>query len=305
MSKKKVLKALRQCVIFAIAIVSVYFVVDYVTKEQTKDAHSPAPISKLSDDPEVLDYNAQKRKHDAARIEVISWEPRVLKYHNFLTPEECKEIIDLGKNHLSRSEVVSDDGDAVNDARTSKGVFFTYPFMAKSLFFRDIERRLAEWSQIPAFHGETFYLLRYQKGEQYEPHTDYFSEDKTGEPHIGDSGNRIATVLTYLMTPDEGGDTEFPNAAPGPAHVAARAGDSVLFWDAFPNGRPDWRSLHAGRPVISGEKWCMTKWIRANRTQYFWKWGLSDDEVNRLDAEDQAWREQNPRSSEKVVVLSY
>lgn len=61
-------------------------------------------------------------------------------------------------------------------------------------------------------HGEVFYLLRYEEGQQYKPHWDYFANDETGMSHIGQSGNRIATVLFYLGTPEEGGETIFPNA---------------------------------------------------------------------------------------------
>jgi len=60
-------------------------------------------------------------------IETISWTPRAFIYHNILTEDECQHIIDIGKTHLSRSEVVRDNPDAsgVDDARTSFGVFLT------------------------------------------------------------------------------------------------------------------------------------------------------------------------------------
>ena len=46
-----------------------------------------------------------------------------------------------------------------------------------------------------------FYLIRYEVGQQYKPHNDYFPEDANGAPFIGQWGNRMATVLTYLSTP--------------------------------------------------------------------------------------------------------
>jgi hypothetical protein len=49
-------------------------------------------------------------------------------------------------------------------------------------------------------------FLRYEVGEQYKPHTDYFKNPTVA----GARGNRIATVLTYLGTPDGGGETFFP-----------------------------------------------------------------------------------------------
>jgi len=58
-------------------------------------------------------------------IETLSWSPRLFQYHNFLTPEECEEVVNLGKDSVTRSEVVSDQGNGrVDDYRTSHGLFF-------------------------------------------------------------------------------------------------------------------------------------------------------------------------------------
>ena len=57
---------------------------------------------------------------------------------------------------------------------------------------RRIERRIAAWSQIPATHGEPIQVLRYQIGQEYQSHFDYFFHEG------GKNNNRIATVLMYL-----------------------------------------------------------------------------------------------------------
>jgi prolyl 4-hydroxylase len=43
-----------------------------------------------------------------------------------------------------------------------------------------------------------------------QPHTDYFHDQVNQDKSKG--GQRIATVLMYLSTPDEGGETVFPSA---------------------------------------------------------------------------------------------
>ena len=43
--------------------------------------------------------------------------------------------------------------------------------------------------------------------------------------------------------------------------VKPRKGDALLFWSLHPNATTDDASLHAGCPVIKGEKWSATKWI--------------------------------------------
>jgi len=144
-------------------------------------------------------------------IERVSWEPRVFVYHNLLMPEECDQIIAHAGTDVSRSLVVATKGgSAESEWRTSKGVFLTRQYMEKSPLLRTVEKRIAEWTQIPVENGEAFYLLRYEKGQQYRPHHDFFSNDESGKQFIGTSGNRFATVLTYLKTPDDGGETHFP-----------------------------------------------------------------------------------------------
>jgi len=72
----------------------------------------------------------------------------------------------------------------------------------------------------------------------------------------------VATVLVYLHSPDEGGETEFPMKG---VRVNATQGTALLFWDYGPNFQPDRFSLHAGLPVIKGVKWSMTRWIRMRK----------------------------------------
>ena len=39
-------------------------------------------------------------------------------------------------------------------------------------------------------------------------------------------------------------------------------GDALLFWSARTDGSLDKHALHGGCPVVKGEKWVATKWIR-------------------------------------------
>jgi len=224
-------------------------------------------------------------------IEQVSKEPRIYVYHNILTPEECAEVVRIGQPHLTESLVVATTAMAStkSDARTSNGVFLGSQFMKKSALLRNMERRIEAFSHVPMVNGEVFYLLRYEEGQQYKPHYDYFSDDDTGRSHQGKSGNRIATVLTYLHTPDDGGETIFPNAQGGPLEVKAKAGDAVLFWDYTPDGKPDPKSLHGGKPVLKGTKWALTKWIRQRSSEYSWRKSLPAAELEQLEKDEFEW----------------
>ena len=66
---------------------------------------------------------------------------------------------------------------------------------------RSIEDRIAAFSMVPVDHGEGLQVLRYQHGEKYEAHFDYF-HDKL---NVQNGGQRIATVLLYLSDVEAGG----------------------------------------------------------------------------------------------------
>ena len=73
-------------------------------------------------------------------------------------------------------------------------------------------------------------------------------------------GQRVGTVVIYLNTPARGGGTTFPDAG---LEVAAQRGNAVFF--SYDRPDPGTRSLHGGAPVIAGEKWIATKWLRERK----------------------------------------
>eukprot|EP01125_Pyxidicula_operculata_P016773 TRINITY_DN5800_c0_g1_i2.p1 TRINITY_DN5800_c0_g1~~TRINITY_DN5800_c0_g1_i2.p1 ORF type:complete len:258 (-),score=38.06 TRINITY_DN5800_c0_g1_i2:24-797(-) len=225
-------------------------------------------------------------------IETISWNPRIQIYHNFLTHDECDEVIRIGEPHLRRSEVVSESPeDAVNDVRTSYGVFLDDSFMKSFALLRDIEQRCSLWTMLPTNNAEAFNLLKYEVGQQYLPHMDWFDpNDPVAKTFIGDGGNRFATVLIYLQPAEEAGGTTFPEAN---LVVEPKKGDAVLFWNLSPDNIPDHNALHGGIPVGKGAKWVMTKWIHEgdlDPAQGGWKGRATKEEVQRIDIEDREFR---------------
>jgi prolyl 4-hydroxylase len=108
--------------------------------------------------------------------------------------------------------------------------------------------------------GEPLQILHYGLKGEYLPHHDYFDPNDPGSPVIlKTGGQRIATLVMYLNTPEEGGATHFPELD---LDVKARKGSAVYFEYMNKNGQLDSRSLHAGMPVLKGEKWVATKWLR-------------------------------------------
>ncbi|CAN6457572.1 unnamed protein product [Victoria cruziana] len=207
-------------------------------------------------------------------MEILSWQPRAFLYHNFLSRDECEHLIHLAEPHMQRSFVVDrKTGKTMSSrVRTSYGAFLR---RGQDDVVTRIEKRIAEVSFVPVENGEGLQVLHYKAGEKYDPHFDFFHH----RIHTLDGGQRLATMLMYLSDVEKGGETVFPRAAVNLSTATARwnnrstcaktgmalvprMGDALLFWNMHPDASLDALSLHGGCPVIEGEKWSATKWMR-------------------------------------------
>lgn len=186
--------------------------------------------------------------------------PRVVLFEGLLSDEECDGLIALAAERLARSETVqtATGGSEVNAARTSDGMFFQ---RGENALCERIERRIAALVNWPLERGEGLQVLRYRPGAQYLPHYDYFDPAQPGSAAIlRRGGQRVGTLVMYLNTPRAGGATTFPDVD---LEVAPLKGNAVFFSYARPH--PSTRTLHGGAPVLEGEKWVATKWLREGR----------------------------------------
>ena len=183
--------------------------------------------------------------------------PRLVVFGNLLSGEECDALIEAAAPRMARSLTVATDtgGQEVNADRTSAGMFFA---RSENPLVQRIEARIARLLDWPLDHGEGLQVLHYPPGAEYKPHYDYFDPAEPGTPTLlRRGGQRVATLILYLNTPEAGGGTVFPDAH---MQVAAQRGNAVFF--SYDRPHPDTRSLHGGAPVLQGEKWIATKWLR-------------------------------------------
>ncbi|XP_008808711.2 probable prolyl 4-hydroxylase 6 isoform X2 [Phoenix dactylifera] len=209
--------------------------------------------------------------YDPKPVTQLSWRPRAFLYRGFLSYEECDHLIKLAEGQLEKSTVADNDSgkSLMSGVRTSSGTFLE---KQQDEIVTRIERRVAAWTFLPEENAESVQVLRYEKGQKYDPHFDYFND----KFNIERGGHRFATVLMYLSNVKKGGETVFPFAEGGVSQYkdetwsdCARAGyavkpnkgDALLFFSLHVNATTDPRSLHGSCPVIEGEKWSATKWI--------------------------------------------
>jgi len=183
--------------------------------------------------------------------------PRVVVFGGLLSDAECDQIVALAGPRMARSETVDNatGGSEVNAARTSRGMFFE---RGETGVIDRVEKRIAALLDWPVQNGEGLQVLHYQPGAEYKPHYDYFDPVHPGSaPILKRGGQRVGTVLMYLNTPKKGGGTTFPDVG---LEVAPIKGNAVFF--SYDRAHVNTKSLHGGAPVIEGEKWVATKWLR-------------------------------------------
>ncbi len=228
---------------------------DYL-KDHAKASGVPPPVDvpdpDLGESPAVIDVGDR-----LVSVLMQMHKPRVVVFGGLMSHEECDELVALAGARLARSETVDNEtgGSELNEARTSEGMFFE---RGEHAVVTRLEARIAKLLDWPLENGEGLQILRYRPGAEYKPHYDYFDPTQAGTPTIlRRGGQRVGTLLVYLNSPAKGGGTTFPDVA---LEVAPVKGNAVFF--SYDRPHPMTRSLHGGAPVIEGEKWVATKWLR-------------------------------------------
>lgn len=219
-----------------------------ISTEQPK----PMPEPRLERHPRQIDAGDR-----TVNVLVNMRSPRVVVFGNLLSDEECEALIEAAKPHLKRSLTVETQtgGEALNEARTSDGMFFR---RGQNEIVSRVEARIARLLDWPVEYGEGLQVLHYRPGAEYRPHYDYFNPEEAGTPSIlKRGGQRVGTLVMYLNEPERGGGTTFPDVG---LEVAPQRGNAVFF--SYDKPHPSTKTLHGGAPVIEGEKWVATKWLR-------------------------------------------
>ncbi|MCK4492804.1 MAG: 2OG-Fe(II) oxygenase [Methylococcales bacterium] len=213
-------------------------------------------VTNISDG-HLLDVNGQK-----VRVLARLKKPSMVLMDNFLSHQECDTMISLIEKKLTPSKTVDKTtGDfKIIKARSSEGSYFR---LCENDFITTIDERIGALMNFPIENGEGIQVLRYPVGGEYKAHFDYFDPKNSGSrQQINRGGNRVATLVMYLNDVEAGGETLFPKIG---FAATPKKGAAVYFESINAQKKLDPMSLHAGAPVIVGEKWIATKWVRERR----------------------------------------
>ena len=185
---------------------------------------------------------------------VLNEAPRIVAIDRFLSPNACRWIIKRSEGRLAPSMVYASAGPVHSQTRSNRA--FEMSLIDCDVVIILVRLRIAATIGVPVGALETSQVLHYATGQQFAPHYDYLDPTRT---EVRTAGQRVATFLIYLNDVVQGGETDFPLL--NIEHRGA-SGSAIYFGNVDPTGEPDPRTLHAGRPPTSGEKWVFSQWVR-------------------------------------------
>ena len=183
--------------------------------------------------------------------------------HNFLSIDECEEMLAHSWQNLEEATVISADGKGQKHVgRTGSHYFLRHD---ASPVIHGVAEKISQMVRIPLENAEPFQIVHYDVGQEYSYHWDSFDKNDTDhyDGYVKTGGQRVLTVLGYLRDVPKGGETGFNHYG---INVQPRAGTIVVWYnvDTKTLERDEW-SQHAGLPVIEGEKYAFNLWFREGK----------------------------------------
>jgi TPR repeat protein len=209
----------------------------------------------------------QALPHFAADIQLPTAEtlheaPLIRRLPGVIHPLVLDTVINLAAPLVQRSQIVDARTGEVRADQMRNSSHVTLSPRQHDHVLEALERCISRVAGMPALNGEFLQILRYRPGEEFRPHVDYFNESGAGAyQSLADGGQRAQTVLIYLNDDYTGGNTCFPELQ---LNIKGRRGDILHFHNLSADGLGHRDSLHAGLPVMAGEKWLLSQWIRSD-----------------------------------------
>jgi len=130
---------------------------------------------------EYNDYAATDESDESEIVkniwyEVLNTDPEVRLYHNLLYEGEAEHLIKLGYSRMEQSKIFIENGNVIYDEkRTSSTGSFDHD--EDEVLFR-LENRVSRLLNTTKEQLEHFQLLKYEQGQKFSPHVDWFNEEK-------------------------------------------------------------------------------------------------------------------------------
>ena len=203
---------------------------------------------------------SERLVRSGAALKIPSYDLDIFVVRDFLSKAECDQLIAMIDAHRVPSRLLSPTADP--EFRTSESCNLD----PANSFVQEIEAKIAQLLGIDPVHGETIQGQRYDVGQRFKLHHDYFHIDQPyWEAMVRTGGQRTWTAMIFLNEPEAGGETWFAKAG---IKVTPRTGNLLAWNNMNIIGEPNEYSLHEGMPVAAGVKYIITKWHREGHWSY-------------------------------------
>lgn len=172
----------------------------------------------------------------------------------FLPESLCAALMRLIDTNRRPSTIADPNGD--DYFRTSE----TCDLDPADPSVQELERLLHHLNGIDPAFGEPVQGQRYEVGQEFKQHTDYFEPGGADyDKYCGVAGNRTWTFMVYLNEVEAGGATRFKVVGKMFQPETGR----LLGWNnRRPDGSLNAATLHHAMKVRKGLKYVITKWYR-------------------------------------------
>ncbi len=202
----------------------------------------------------ITDSSAERLLQRAGMQRLPSPKAEIFQCRDFAPAELRAALITLIDRDRRPSTIADDNGDQY--FRTSETCDLAHDEPA----VRQLEGMLGDLSGINPAHGEPLQGQRYAVGQEFKPHTDYFTPGGPDwEQYCAVAGQRTWTFMIYLNDVDAGGATRFKAVG---KTFQPEAGKLVCWNNRRLDGRENPNTLHHGMKVRKGTKYVITKWYR-------------------------------------------
>ncbi|XP_036675660.3 prolyl 4-hydroxylase subunit alpha-1 [Drosophila suzukii] len=208
------------------------------------------------------------------KMEQLNLDPYVAYVHEILTESEMQMFKDHAKGRMERSKIGQGVNSTTTEIRTSQN---TWLWHAENPWLSNIIRRLEDFTGLSSESAEPLQLINYGIGGQYEPHYDFTHDD--GYSVYGWRGNRILTAIFYLNDVALGSGTAFPFLK---LVVPPVKGSLLIWYNLHRSTYKDYRTRHAGCPVLKGSKWICIEQFHVGGQEFRRPCGLNSD-VGKFD----------------------
>ncbi|BDI60782.1 prolyl hydroxylase family protein [Qipengyuania nanhaisediminis] len=184
----------------------------------------------------------------------------LFQYRDFIDARACRDFIAMIDADRRPSTIADPNGD--DYFRTSE----TCDLDPAHPAVEAVEQAFFALGGIDPAFGEPLQGQRYDVGQEFKPHTDYFQPDGADyDKYCAVSGQRTWTFMVYLNAVEAGGATRFKRIG---KTFQPETGKLVCWNNRLPDGGVNPATIHHGMKVRKGVKYIITKWYREKE----WPW---------------------------------